>query len=541
MVLRQTSARRRTERPYGTGVAVLGRVNDAFAEILNPSALEFLAELHRTFEPRRRELLDRRAVRQREIDAGQNPTFLEHTRTIRDSEWTAAQIPADLLDRRVEITGPVDRKMIINALNSGANVYMADFEDSNSPTWGNVVQGQLNLRDAVNRTIRYEQPDGKHYELRPSTATLMVRPRGWHLDERHVLVEEQPISAALFDFGLFFYYNAFALLARGSAPYFYLPKLENHLEARLWNDVFNFAQDYLEIPRGTIRATVLIENILAAFEMDEILWELRKHSAGLNCGRWDYIFSYIKTFRDRAGFVLPDREDVTMERHFLASYVDLLIETCHRRGVHAMGGMAAQIPIKGNAAANRRALQRVWNDKLREVTAGHDGTWVAHPGLVAIARDAFDQHMLTPNQIHRPLRHTKVTDADLLRVPQGAVTASGFRNNVTVGLRYLESWLRGSGCVPINHLMEDAATAEIARSQLWQWVHHGVQLANGNPITPELVRQTMLAELEELRAGLEPHEFAASQFPLAARIFERMITGSQLPDWLTSTAYRYLD
>ncbi len=546
MVLNPVTISRRAPRLPHKGatasrVRVLGRADGAFAQVLTPSALDFVADLHRNFNERRRELLERRITRQRDIASGQAPTFLDETRAIREMEWSAAPIPPDLLDRRVEITGPVDRKMIINALNSGANVHMADFEDSTSPTWSNVVEGQLNLRDAVNRTIRVQQSGGKLYELNATTATLMVRPRGWHLDERHVIVDNQPVSAALFDFGVFFYFNASALLARGSGPYFYLPKLENHLEARLWNDVFNFAQDRLEIPRGTIRATVLIENILAAFEMHEILWELREHSAGLNCGRWDYIFSFIKTFSGRPDFVLPDRGDVTMERHFLRSYVRLLIETCHRRGVHAMGGMAAQIPIKHDPIANHAALDKVRSDKLREVTAGHDGTWVAHPGLVPIAKEVFDRGMPTPNQIHRPLQRTVVTDADLLRVPTGPITEAGLHNNISVGLQYLEAWLRGTGCVPINHLMEDAATAEIARSQLWQWVHHGARLDDGRVISRELVRETILAQLNTLRAERDATHFAGRQFPLAAKIFERMITGGRFADWLTSSAYRYID
>src|SRR5213596_1161648 len=458
------------------------------ADVLRPAALEFLAELARRFEPVRRELLERRRARQREIDAGRLPDFLPETRHIRDRDWTVAPIRPDLLDRRVEITGPVDRKMMINAFNSGANVFMDDFEDSNAPTWENNVRGQQNLRDAVAGTISYVSPEGKRYALEARTATLMVRPRGWHLVEKHLLVDGRPISAALFDFGLAFFHNAKALIAKGTGPYFYLPKLESHLEARLWNDVFNLAQDELGISRGTIRATVLIETILAAFEMDEILYELKDHSAGLNCGRWDYIFSFIKKFRQRPDCVLPDRARVTMDRHFLKSYVDLLIQTCHRRRAHAMGGMAAQIPIKHDPAANEAALEKVRQDKLREVRAGHDGTWVAHPGLVPVAAEAFNTAMPGPHQLQVKREDVRVAARDLLLVPEGEITAAGLRTNIDVGVRYLAAWLGGSGCVPIYNLMEDAATAEISRSQVWQWLRHGAHLSNGQRITAPMIR-----------------------------------------------------
>src|SRR5258706_414618 len=443
-----------------------------FAEILTADAHHFLTTLARAFEPRRQELLARRVERQRRIAAGELPDFLPETRHIRSDAWTVAPIPADLTDRRVEITGPVDRKMIINALNSGARVYMADFEDSNAPTWRNNLEGQLNLRDAVRGTITFSSPEGKRYSVSPNPATLMVRPRGWHLDEKHVTMDGRAISAALFDFGLFFYHNATALIAKGSGPYFYLPKLESHLEARLWNDVFNLAQDELGIPRGTIRATVLIETILAAFEMDEILYELREHSAGLNCGRWDYIFSFIKKFRNQASALVPDRAQVTIGRDFLKAYVDLLIHTCHRRGIHAMGGMAAQIPIRNDPVANDAAMARVRADKLREVKAGHDGTWVAHPGLVPIAQAVFDEHMPGPNQIHVTRDDVQVTAADLLIVPAGTITAEGLRTNIDVGVRYLAAWLAGNGCVPIHKLLEDAATAEIRRAHSRQRLPH---------------------------------------------------------------------
>ena len=515
-----------------TGLEVLAPLEPGFAEILTAEARRFLTTLARAFEPRRQELLTRRAERQRRLDAGELPDFLADTRSIREANWTAAPIPADLADRRVEITGPVDRKMIINALNSGARVFMADFEDSNAPTWRNNLEGQLNLRDAVRGTITFTSPEGKHYSVAPHPATLMVRPRGWHLVEKHVTVDGRPIAAALFDFGLFFFHNAAALIAKGSGPYFYLPKLESHLEARLWNDAFNLAQDELGIPRGTIRATVLIETILAAFEMDEILYELRDHSAGLNCGRWDYIFSFIKKFRQRPNFVLPDRGRVTMDRHFLKSYVDLLIQTCHRRRAHAMGGMAAQIPIKHDPAANEAALEKVRQDKLREVRAGHDGTWVAHPGLVPVAAQVFDAAMPGPNQLHMTRDDVRVTASDLLTVPEGDITEAGLRTNVDVGIQYLESWLRGLGCVPIYNLMEDAATAEISRAQVWQWVRHKVKLADGRPVTASLVEQTIATELQRFEGG---------KYALAADLFRRISLGPELPEFLTGVAYEYLD
>ena len=452
-------------------------------DILNSEAQAFLSKLSARFEGRRQELLARRKVVQLKLDGNWRPDFLPETESVRQGNWKVAAIPHDLVDRRVEITGPVDRKMIINALNSGANVFMADFEDSNSPTWSNNIDGQQNLRDAILGTIQYVSPEGKRYELGAKLATLVVRPRGWHLDEKHYRIDGRPISGSLFDFGLFFFHNAKALIDKGTGPYFYLPKLESHLEARLWNDVFCFAQDELGIPRGTIRATVLIETILAAFEMDEILYELREHSSGLNCGRWDYIFSFIKKFSAHPEFVLPDRSLVTMEAHFLSSYVELLIQTCHRRGIHAMGGMAAQIPIRNDAAANEEALEKVRRDKLREVRAGHDGTWVAHPGLVPIAKQIFDQYMPEPNQIAKPRIDRTITAKDLLEVPTGEITEKGLRWNIDVGLQYLASWLGGSGCVPIYNLMEDAATAEICRAQVWQWVRHGARMSDGQVVT----------------------------------------------------------
>ena len=522
------------------GVEVGGAVTEAYLEILTQEALRFLAELARKFEDRRRELLEHRAVRQREISEGRLPDFLESTRQIRESEWTVAPIPKDLEDRRVEITGPVERKMIINALNSGANVYMADFEDSNTPTWDNNIQGQINLRDAVGGTISFTSPEGKQYRLAERTATLVVRPRGWHLVEKHLRVDGNPISGSLFDFGLFFFHNAHKLVEKGTAPYFYLPKMESHREARLWNDVFNFAQEELGLPRGTIRATVLIETILAAFEMDEILYELRDHSAGLNCGRWDYIFSFIKKFRDRPDFVLPNRAQVTMDRDFLNAYVRLLIKTCHRRGIHAMGGMAAQIPIKTDPVANEKALEKVRLDKLREVKAGHDGTWVAHPGLVGFAKDIFDAYMKDANQIH-VIPDVKITRDDLLAVTKGEITEEGLRLNVDVGIQYLESWLRGIGCVPIYNLMEDAATAEICRSQVWQWLKHGAALSDGRAITQELLKQVIDEELQKVRDQFGMARFESGKFDLAARLFEQITTSAEFPEFMTLAAYEHID
>jgi malate synthase len=503
--------------------------------VLTPGAVEFLINLSHRFESRRRQLLEARAARQDDLDQGWEPEFPAETAEIRRAPWKVTEIPADLLDRRVEITGPTSRKMIINALNSGASVFMADFEDANAPTWQNMLEGQKNLRDAVNGTISYTSPEGKPYQLSETPAVLMVRPRGWHLIEKHFLVDGEPISASLFDFGLFFFHNARTLIRNGTGPYFYLPKLENRNEARLWNDVFIAAQEALGIARGTIRATVLIETVLAAFEMDEILWELREHAAGLNCGRWDYIFSYIKKFRNRRDCVLPERSQVTMNCHFLNSYVELLVATCHRRGIHAMGGMAAQIPIAHDAEANRTALQRVRADKMREVWARHDGTWVAHPGLVPVAKEVFDTYMAFPNQIDR-LTASNPSSADLLRTPGGTITDAGVARNVEVGLQYLTSWLGGAGCVPIDHLMEDAATAEICRAQLWQWTRHAAVMADGRTVTQELIRSKMPATIERLN-GCYPGE----QISWAARLYEEMLDAAEFAEFLTLRGYEYLD
>ena len=530
-----------TSKPSFQNLEIKGEITPEFAEILTPEALNFVATLVRAFSDRREELLQRRAQRQAEIDAGKMPDFLPETEHIRSGDWTITPVPADLQDRRVEITGPVERKMVINALNSGAKVFMADFEDSFAPTWEGAIQGQINVRDAVNRTITFSNPDGKQYALNEKTATLLVRPRGWHLFEKHVLMDGKPISGGIFDFGLYFFHNAKTLIDKGTGPYFYLPKLENHLEARLWNDVFVLAQQELGIPQGTIKATVLIETILATFEMDEILYELREHSAGLNCGRWDYIFSAIKKFRNIPDYILPDRAQVTMTTHFMRSYSLLAIKTCHRRNAHAVGGMAAQIPIKNDPKANEEALARVRADKKREATDGHDGTWVAHPGLVAIAMEEFDAVMKGPNQIDRKREDVHVTAADLLKIPDGTITEAGLRTNISVSLQYLESWLRGSGCVPINNLMEDAATVEISRAQIWEWIRHpkGV-LDDGRKVTIDLFRELLNDELAKIRASIGEEQFSRRKFQTASDILDSIITSEQFVEFLTLPAYQYL-
>ena len=521
-------------------VKVLGSYSPAFAEILTPSALAFVAELHRHFEGRRRGVLARRAERQLDFEAGKLPDFLPETVAIRDKDWTVAPVPADLLDRRVEITGPVERKMIINALNSGASVFMADLEDSNAPTWDNVVQGQINLRDAVRRTISLSTPT-KEYRLNEKTAVLMVRPRGWHLLEKHVEVDGEPVSGALFDFGLYFFHNAHELLRRGTAPYFYLPKLESHLEARLWNDVFKDCQRVMRVPHGAVRATVLIETLPAAFELNEILYELREHSAGLNCGRWDYIFSYIKRLGLNPEFRLPNRAEVTMTVPFMAAYSQLVIQTCHRRGVHAIGGMAAQIPIKNDSAANDAALEKVRLDKIREATNGHDGTWVAHPGLVPVALEVFNRLMPGPNQIENKRLDVHVTAADLVKAPEGHITEEGLKLNIDVAIQYLASWLGGNGCVPIYNLMEDAATAEISRAQVWQWLHTpGTTLADGRPVTTELYRSLVPGQLDKIKAQVGEEAYENGHFLPAARLFDKLVMSEKFIEFLTVPAYEQL-
>jgi malate synthase len=519
------------------GVELRGSLRTGYERILNAEALSFIAALERRFGAERKRLLARRAEVQAKLDEGWKPHFLAETRQIRDRGWTVAPIPEDLLDRRVEITGPVDRKMVINALNCGANVYMADFEDASTPTWDNLIDGQINLVDAVRRSIAFDDPgSGKHYALNPKTATLVVRPRGWHLPEAHLLIDGEAMSGALFDFGLYVFHNAKELVQRGTGPYFYLPKLESHLEARLWSDVFVHAQAALDLPKGTIKATVLIETILAAFEMDEIIYELREHMAGLNCGRWDYIYSVIKKFAEDPAMLMPDRAQVTMTTHFLRSYVRLLIKTCHRRNVHAMGGMAAQIPIKNDVAANDAAMAKVRADKEREANEGHDGTWVAHPGLVALAKEVFDKAMPAPNQIARKRQDVHVTAADLLTVPSGTITEMGLRANINVGLGYLESWLRGIGCVPLYNLMEDAATAEISRSQVWQWIRHGAKLADATAVTRERAHK-ILAE-EAARLGQSASQ--GHRYDDAAALFAQVIDADRFIEFLTLPAYEQL-
>ena len=520
------------------GVSIDGVIHPGFEKVLTQEAIAFVADLQRRFNPRREELLAARVERQRRLDAGEKPDFLPETLQIRESDWTVAPLPQDILDRRVEITGPVDRKMIINALNCGANVFMADFEDASTPSWTNMVDGQFNLASAVHREIDYTDPQtGREYRLNDQTAVLFVRPRGWHLPEKHMTVDGVPMSGSLFDFGLYFFHNAKELLARGSGPYFYLPKMESHLEARLWNDVFVHAQDALGIPQKSIKATVLIETILATFEIDEILWELRDHSAGLNCGRWDYIFSFIKKFREQEWSVLPDRVQVTMTAHFLRSYSQLLIKTCHRREVHAMGGMAAQIPIKNDPAANEAAMERVRADKKREATDGHDGTWVAHPGLVAIAKAEFDAVMKGANQIARKRQDVHISAADLIVVPDGTKTETGLRQNVAVGIGYVEAWLRGTGCVPLFNLMEDAATAEISRAQVWQWVRHGQTLQDGRPVTKELVREIVREENDKVKAAMGEEAYANGRYEDAAQLMIELVEQPAFEEFLTLPAY----
>jgi len=520
------------------GVTIDGAIKPGFERVLTKEAVAFLADLQRRFNARREELLAARVERQKRLDAGEKPDFLPATAKIRESDWTVAPLPKDILDRRVEITGPVDRKMIINALNCGANVFMADFEDASTPTWANMVEGQFNLMDAVRRQIDYVDPaSGKAYKLNDRTATLFVRPRGWHLLEKHMTVDGKPMSGSLFDFGLYFFHNAKEALGRGTGPYFYLPKMESHLEARLWNDVFVHAQNATGVPQKSIKATVLIETILATFEMDEILWELKDHSAGLNCGRWDYIFSFIKKFREQEWAVLPDRGTVGMTSHFLRSYSQLVIKTCHRREVHAMGGMAAQIPIKNDPKANEEAMGRVRADKKREAGDGHDGTWVAHPGLVEIAKSEFDAVMKEANQIARKRQDVHVSAADLLQIPAGPKTEAGLRQNVAVGIGYVEAWLRGIGCVPLFNLMEDAATAEISRAQVWQWVRHNQKLDDGRAITKELVRQIVREENDKVKAQMGDDAYAKGRYEDAAQLMIDLVEQPQFYEFLTLPAY----
>lgn len=520
-------------------INIVGKEVEGSTEILTPEALDFVASLHHLFNDRRIELLAARQIRQEKLDKGGKLDFLPETKEIREGDWTIAPLPQDLQDRRVEITGPVNRKMVINALNSGAKTFMACFEDATSPTWENMIEGQVNMKDAVRKTISFTQPDtGKVYSLKEETAVLIVRPRGFHLMEKHAQIDGEPISGSFFDFGLYFFHNAKEAIARGTGPYFYLPKIESHLEARLWNDIFVYAQQQLDIPNGTIKATVLIETIMAAFEMDEILYELRDHSSGLNCGRWDYIFSYIKRLRNQSQVILPDRGQVTMTSPFMKAYSHLCIQTCHRRNASAIGGMAAQIPIKGDEVANEAAFAKVREDKRREATDGHDGTWVAHPDLVPVAWEQFQEHMPTPNQIHRKREDVHVTAADLVEVPKGTITEEGLRLNCSVGVQYIASWLRGNGAAPINNLMEDAATAEISRTQVWQWIRHPEgKLEDGRNISIQLAEQILTEELGKLKATFGNEGYANGRYTEAAELFLSLISKDEFIEFLTLPGY----
>lgn len=521
-----------------SGVVVTGALGPRFDEVLTLDALAFVAGLQRRFNETRKRLLALRAQRQKRFDAGETPDFLPETRHIREGDWKVAPIPADLLDRRVEITGPVDRKMIVNALNSGAKVFMADFEDASSPLWANMIEGQLNLKDRWAGTIDFTEPStGKAYKLKDKPAVLIVRPRGWHLPERHIVIDGEEASGALVDFGLYLFHNARATLAQGSGPYFYLPKLESHLEARLWNDVFLAAQSALGLKAGTIKATVLIETLPAAFEMDEILYELREHMAGLNCGRWDYIFSFIKKLARNPAFVLPDRSQVVMSKAFLRAYSLLLIKTCHRRGAFAMGGMAAQIPVKNNPEANAAAFAKVRADKEREAGDGHDGTWVAHPDLVPVANEVFDRLMPQANQLDKAREDVAVGRDDLLEVHEGTRTEAGFRENIRVGVQYLEAWLRGRGAVPIYNMMEDAATAEISRAQIWQFVQYGVELEGGTKVDAELFKRCLAEEMERVKGELGADTYAKGRFPEAIELFSKLSLAPEFEEFLTVPAY----
>src|SRR5215203_3853196 len=532
----------KTQQRFGEGIEIHAPVVDGFAEIMTPEAVAFVATLHREFAGRVDEILRHRAERQERIDAGEMPDFLPETRDVREGDWQIAPIPDDLQDRRVEITGPPDRKMAINALNSGASCYMTDFEDANCPAWQNMIASQINLRDAINRTITYEEPKtGRHYELDDEVATLIARPRGWHLPEKHMIVDGKEVPGGIFDFGLYFFHNAQTLIDRGTGPYFYLPKMESHLEARLWNDVFVRAQDELGIPQGTIKATVLIETILATFEMDEILYELREHSAGLNCGRWDYIFSYIKKFRDK-DLLLPDRNAVTMTVPFMRAYSLLCIKTCHRRGAHAMGGMAAQIPRSDDPEWTEFANNKVREDKEREAKDGHDGTWVAHPGMVETAKEVFDEIMPQPNQIDKQRDDVDPTAEQLLEKPEGNINEEGFRNNVSVGVQYLGAWLAGRGAAPVFGLMEDTATAEISRAQVWQLIHHpNGRFDDGTEVTEELFNRTLDEELDKIKELVGPERWEQDEFEKAAELFARISTDDDFVEFLTYPGYEYLD
>lgn len=511
-----------------------------YSEIFTEELSNFITELHRKFDGRRLELLGAREEKQKEFDAGKKPTFLPETESIRSGDWKCAPVPENLQDRRVEITGPVDRKMIINALNSGASCFMADFEDSNSPTWENCMEGQKNLSDAVAKTISFENEKGKKYELSEKTATLLVRPRGLHLNEKHIEIDGKIASGSLVDFGIYFFRNAKKAIEDGGGIYFYLPKLEHYAEAQWWNDVFVFAQDYLGVPQGSIKATVLIETITAAFQMNEILHALKEHSAGLNCGRWDYIFSYIKKFRNQPEFIVPDRSQVTMTAPFMSAYSRLVVQTCHKRGVHAMGGMAAQIPVKGDDAANDAAFAKVRADKEREANNGHDGTWVAHPALVQVAMEVFNDKMPEKNQIDRPISQEEITEEQLLEIPQGTITEKGVRENINVGILYIESWLMGAGAAAIYNLMEDAATAEISRTQVWQWLKNNAKLDDGRILSPEIVKEWENEELEKIKDYVGESRFENGRFQLATELFNELVLDDDFEEFLTTKAYQYI-
>jgi len=514
--------------------------NEQFQDVFSPVLVNFLTELHQKFNGRRLELLTARKAKQNEFDLGKLPSFPKETEEIRNGDWVCNPLPNDLLDRRVEITGPVDRKMVINALNSGSSTFMADFEDSNAPTWQNCMEGQINLSDAVNKTISFENIAGKKYQLGEKTAVLLVRPRGLHLDEKHIEFDGETASGSLTDFGVFFFRNAKKLVENGSGPYFYLPKLEHYEEARWWNDVFVFAQDYVGIPQGTVKATVLIETITASFQLDEILYELKEHSAGLNCGRWDYIFSYIKKFRNLPEFLVPDRDQVTMTSPFMSAYSKRVIQVCHKRGVHAMGGMAAQIPVKNNEEENETAYAKVRADKEREVKNGHDGTWVAHPGLVPVAKEIFDEFMPTPNQIDKKHNDYHISEADLLEIPKGTITENGVRKNINVGILYIESWLMGTGAAALYNLMEDAATAEISRTQVWQWLKNRAKLDDGRTLTAEMILDWEKEELENIKDYVGEERYASGKFQLATELFNDLVLNENFDEFLTLKAYQYL-
>lgn len=511
-----------------------------YHEIFSADMIDFLTELHVRFNAKRLELIQTRKAQQNEFDKGNLPIFLPETKEIRESNWVCGALPEDLLDRRVEITGPVERKMIINALNSGASTFMADFEDSNSPIWENCMEGQINLSDAVNHTISFKNENGKTYQLNDQTAVLLVRPRGLHLEEKNIEIDGEKASGSLIDFGIYFFRNAKKLIQNGSGPYFYLPKLEHYKEARWWNDVFKFSQDYLQIPQGTIKATVLIETITAAFQLDEILYELKEHSSGLNCGRWDYIFSYIKKFRNRPEFLVPDRDQVTMTSPFMSAYSKRVIQVCHKRNVHAMGGMAAQIPVKNNEEKNEIAYAKVRADKEREVKNGHDGTWVAHPGLVPVAKKIFDDLMPEKNQIHKKFEKYQISESDLLEIPKGTITENGVRKNINVGILYIESWLMGVGAAALYNLMEDAATAEISRTQVWQWLKNGAKLEDGRTLLPAMVLTWQEEELEKIKSYVGDERFNNGKFELATEIFDDLVLNDHFEEFLTLKAYQFI-